>query len=87
MALLNRNDPRLERRVRQHAVPDVGLSSLVAFELYYGAFKSRRAGDDVARLDSVGLEVVLFDASDARSAGSVRAELEHSGLPIGPETS
>ena len=84
IALLNRSDPQLERRVRRHAVPDVGLSSLVAFELYYGAFKSRRAGDNVARLDSVGLEVVPFDASDARSAGAVRAELERSGLPIGP---
>ncbi len=84
IALLNRSDLQLERRVRQHAVPDVGLSSLVAFELYYGAFKSRRAGDNVARLDSVGLEIVPFDASDARSAGAVRAELERSGLPIGP---
>ncbi len=84
IALLNRSDPQLERRVRQHPVSDVGLSSLVAFELYYGAFKSHRAGDNVARLDSVGLEVVPFDVSDARSAGAVRAALERSGLPIGP---
>lgn len=84
IALLDRSDPQLERRVRQQRAPDVGLSSLVTFELYYGAFKSRRAGDNIARLDSVGLEVVPFDAADARSAGAVRAELERSGLPIGP---
>ena len=35
-------------------------------------------------MDSVELEVVPFDASDARSAGAVRAEPERSGLPIGP---
>ena len=35
-------------------------------------------------MDSVGLEFVPFDTSDARSAGAVRAELESSGLPIGP---
>ena len=83
-ALLNRDDPRLERRVRQQRVVDVGLSSLVAFELYHGAFRSRRVDDNVTRLDSVGWEVIPFDASDARSAGAVRVELERNGLPVGP---
>ncbi len=84
IALLNRTDPGLEERVRRQPVTDVGLPAPVAFELYYGAFRSRRQQENLTRLDSIGLEVVPFDASDARSAGAIRAGLERSGRPIGP---
>ena len=84
IALLNRSDPGLETRVRRHRTADVGLPAPVAYELYYGAFKSRRRDENLARLDSIGLEIVPFDASDARSAGAVGASLERSGRPIGP---
>ncbi len=84
IALLDRSDPGLEARVRRHRVSDVGLPAPVAYELYYGAFKSRRQNENLARLDSIGVEIVPFDASDARSAGAVRAGLERSGRPIGP---
>ena len=84
IALLNRTDPGLEERVRRQPVADVGLPAPVAFELYYGAFRSRRQQENLTRLDSIGLEVVPFDASDARSAGAIRAGLERSGRPIGP---
>ena len=84
IALLNRTDPGLEARIRRQRVSDVGLPAPVAYELYYGAFKSRRRDENLTRLDSIGLETVPFDASDARSAGAVRAELERSGCPIGP---
>ena len=84
IALLNRSDPGLETRVRRHRTADVGLPAPVAYELYDGAFKSRRRDENLARLDSIGLEIVPFDASDARSAGAVRASLERSGRPIGP---
>ena len=84
ITLLNRTDPALEARVRRQRVEDVGLPAPVAFELYYGAFRSRRQTTNLGRLDAVGLEIVPFDASDARSAGAVRAGLEASGRPIGP---
>ena len=84
IALLNRSDPGLEAQVRRHPVSDIGLPAPVAYELYYGAFKSRRRDENLSRLDSIGLEIVPFDASDARSAGAVRAGLERSGRPIGP---
>ena len=84
IALLNRSDPGLEARVRRQRVADIGLPAPVAYELYYGAFKSGRPDENLARLDSVGLEIVPFDAADARSAGAVRAGLERSGRPIGP---
>ena len=84
IALLNRSDPGLEARVRRERVADVGLPASAAYELYYGAFKSRRQNRNLAQLDSIGLEIVPFDASDARSAGAVRAGLERAGRPIGP---
>ena len=84
ITLLNRTDPGLEARVRRERVADVCLPAPVAFELYYGAFGSRRQQQNLTRLDAVGLEIVPFDASDARSAGAVRAGLERLGCPIGP---
>lgn len=84
IALFNRTDPALEAQVRRQRVEDVGLPAPVAFELYYGAFRSRRQAENLSRLDAVGLEIVPFDASDARSAGAVRAGIEASGRPIGP---
>lgn len=84
IALLNRSDAVLEARVRRHPVADIGLPAPAAYELYYGAFKSRRQNENLAGLDRIGLEIVPFDASDARSAGAVRAGLERVGRPIGP---
>ena len=84
IALLNRSDPGLEARVRRQRVADVGLPAPVAYELYYGAFKSRRRDENLAKLDSMAFEIVPLDASDARAAGAVRAALERSGRPIGP---
>ena len=84
IGLLNRTNPVLWARTRRHAVADIGLPALVAHELYYGAYKSRRQHDNVERLDRIGFEILPFDASDARAAGAVRAQLERAGEPIGP---
>ena len=84
IGLLNRTSPVLWARTRRHAVGEIGLPALVAHELYYGAFKSRRQNENIERLDRIGFEIVPFDASDARAAGAVRAQLERTGCPIGP---
>ena len=54
------------------------------YELYYGAFKSRRMVRNIELLDRLAFEVVPFDASHARAAGAVRSEFEAVGRPIGP---
>lgn len=84
IGLLNRTSPALWAHTRRHAVSEIGLPALVAHELYYGAFKSRKQNENVDRLDRIGFQVVPFDASDARAAGAVRAQLERAGRPIGP---
>ena len=62
------------------------LSSVVAFELWYGVAKSQRKDANTERLEAFfagPLQWTLFDEDDARTAGSVRAELEAAGTPIG----
>ena len=84
IALLNDTSPLLRKRLRHLAPADIGLPAPVAYELYYGAHKSRHAERNLALLDRLEFEIVPFDAGDARTAGAVRSELEAKGLPIGP---
>ena len=71
---------------RIKAVPPqtVAISSIVAHELYYGAFKSSRIIQNVERVDLLRLRTLEFDRDDARRAGEVRARLAREGIPIGP---
>ena len=84
IALLNNTSPSLRANMRRHRPSDIGLSAIVTYELYYGAFKSRRIDRNIELLDRLAFEVVPFDGSDARVAGAVRSELEAVGRPIGP---
>jgi tRNA(fMet)-specific endonuclease VapC len=75
---------KFQRAVRKDAT--VLLSSVVAFELWYGAAKSQRREASTERLQAFltgPLEWIDFDDEDAREAGMVRTELEAAGKPIG----
>jgi tRNA(fMet)-specific endonuclease VapC len=76
--------PGFVARLRQHPSRDIGIPSIVAFELIYGAHKSQGPARNLARLDDLRFEVLAFDREDARCAGDIRATLEASRLPIGP---
>jgi tRNA(fMet)-specific endonuclease VapC len=82
--LLNDKDSLPARRARQHSPADICISSIVAHELFYGAFKSQRAKHNVALVDRLQFEVLAFDKEDAREAGEIRAALALNGTPIGP---
>jgi tRNA(fMet)-specific endonuclease VapC len=88
IALINGSEANVRRRF-QRAVArqsEVLLSSIVAFELWYGVAKSQRKDSNRQRLETFfagPLEWVLFDEDDAQAAGTVRAELESAGTPIG----
>ncbi|MHB1353586.1 MAG: PIN domain-containing protein [Thiobacillus sp.] len=84
ITLLNDGASPLGRRARQHKPADICISSIVAHELFYGAFKSQRAAFNVALVDSLQFEVLEFDKDDARQAGQIRAHLALKGTPIGP---
>jgi tRNA(fMet)-specific endonuclease VapC len=84
IALLRDGDSKPARRIRREEPRDVAVSAIVAHELFYGAFKSRRAAENVALIDALQFEVIEFDREDARQAGEVRALLAACGGTIGP---
>jgi tRNA(fMet)-specific endonuclease VapC len=62
------------------------VPSVVAFELWYGVFKSARQKENTSRCEvffAGPLDTLPFQAADARMAGELRAELEAAGRPIG----
>ena len=65
----------------------INVSSIAAFELWYGVSKSARRERNADRLRTFfrgPFEVLPLDSEDARAAGSIRADLESKGRPIGP---
>ena len=84
IALLNDGTSKLAQRARQHLPADIGISAIVSHELFYGAFKSKRADQNIALVDSLRFVVVDFDKEDSRHAGAIRAALGALGSTIGP---
>lgn len=83
IGLLSRQ-PTLLQKMRAYKPGDFGISAIVAHELFWGAYKSQRAAQNVAMLDDLRIEVIAFDTADARHAGEIRAALAKAGTPIGP---
>lgn len=89
IAAINRRSlPVRDRLVAALAGNDeVGLPTVVLYELRYGIAKSARPRENTAVLDVfVALDLVVwpFEPDDATEAGAIRAELERVGMPIGP---
>jgi tRNA(fMet)-specific endonuclease VapC len=84
IGLLNDAASGLAQRARREKPADIAISAIVAHELFYGAFKSRRAERNVALVDALRFAVIEFDKEDARQAGKIRALLASKGPPIGP---
>jgi tRNA(fMet)-specific endonuclease VapC len=83
IALLNDTTSKTALRARRENPGDVAISVIVMHELYYGAFRSRRAAQNAALIDDLQFVVLDFDKEDARQAGEVRALLASNGTPIG----
>ena len=65
----------------------IAISSIVLFELRYGAMKSARPERNVRRIADflVGpIAVLPFEPGDAEEAGDIRAAVECAGTSIGP---
>ena len=54
------------------------------FELYYGAGKSQKVTENLAKLDKLIFEEITFDCLSAVMAGKIRTNLSKQGTPIGP---
>jgi tRNA(fMet)-specific endonuclease VapC len=89
IAVLNKRDSPVRTRI--DAAIEQGrtfaISSIVPFELRYGAAKSQhpeRNAQRIADFLSGPIEVLAFGPEDAGEAGDIRATLERAGTPIGP---
>jgi tRNA(fMet)-specific endonuclease VapC len=76
--------PGFLARIRRHKPRDFAISSIVAHELFYGAYKGQRTTENLARIEAIRFDILDFDRQDARCAGEARAALSATGTPIGP---
>ncbi|MDP3896913.1 MAG: type II toxin-antitoxin system VapC family toxin [Mesorhizobium sp.] len=86
IAIIRGKDPVARRRLERHDTANVVISSIVYFELFTGAVKSRDRDKAVEALNRMidRMQVIDFSREDAESAASLRALLESQGKPIGP---
>jgi len=88
IAIINRTTAavrtRFDKEIAAGAI--VYVSSVMAFELWYGVAKSARPQVNsqlVCRFLAEIVNLLPFELEDARVAGSIRADLEAVGKPIG----
>lgn len=86
IALIKRKPPKAIRRFDRLSAGDVGISAITLAELRYGVAKSQNIERNTQALEKflLPLEVADFDERAASAYGSVRADLENAGRPIGP---
>lgn len=84
--LIKNHPPEVLRKFEEHAVGDIGISSVTAAELHFGAQKSHRPAENERALEQflLPLEIAEFGPEASTVYGSIRAVLEKKGTPIGP---
>ena len=83
--LIKQKPPKVLKHFKFHAIGDIGLSSITLAELRYGVSKSRHVERNQQALDEfiLPLEIADFDEKAAAEYGTIRADLEKAGKPIG----
>lgn len=86
ITLLAGRSDTLMARIEASAPGSLAVSAIVAHELWFGAYRSRKVAFNLEtlRLLFADLPVLDLDREDARAAGEIRAELVRLGTPIGP---
>jgi len=81
-----KNSAGIEARLKAANPGDAALCSVVKAELIYGAERSQQAQRNLAQLQHFfsGFPSLPFDDRAAAVYGMIRANLEASGTPIGP---
>jgi tRNA(fMet)-specific endonuclease VapC len=86
IALVTRRSEALRLRVEAAEPGTLATSTVVAHELYVGAYRSQKIAFNLEtlRLLFADLVVLDLDREDARTAGEIGAMLSRQGTPIGP---
>ena len=83
-----RGDPEVVPRLQAIRPADLGVPSIVEYELRYGLFRlpQEAAAPRMAALTQLlrPMQMLPFDAECATHAARIRATLEAAGTPIGP---
>ncbi len=83
---LIKNHPQSVReKFESHDIGSIAISSIVASELYYGAYKSAFISKNLSALKSFlsPFQIVDYDMRAAIEYGKLRSELERIGKTIG----
>jgi len=88
IVLINNASPSVRTRLQKALAQDekILVSSVVAFELWYGVAKSARPEANARLVETFfagPMSLLAFEPEDAKVAGRVRASLEAVGKPIG----
>ena len=89
IAVMNDRPATVRAKLRDalEAGEKLAISTVVVFELRYGADRSAHPDRNNARIDDLlagPLEVLPFTSEDAEVAGTIRAHLAGQGMQIGP---
>ena len=84
--VLNGRAPAAAKRLLETPLDQIGTTAATSAELRYGAARSARPAENLARVEAflAPLEVVPFDDAAARAFGPLKAELASKGELIGP---
>ena len=88
IALINGKPPAVRLRFQKVLArgAQAHVSTVAAFELWYGVAKSARQEENAKRVETFfagPVSLLPFEEEDARIAGRVRALVEAAGKPIG----
>lgn len=86
IALVTQRSDALRHHVEAADPGTLATSSVVAHELYFGAYRSQKIefNLETLRLLFADLVILELDREDARTSGEIRAALMRQGTPIGP---
>ena len=86
IAYLHPEPNPVKTHIAQHAESRILLCDVVKAELLYGAFKSSRMQQNLAKLNQLFslVKSLPFDGRSALEFGEIRAHLSGQGTPIGP---
>jgi tRNA(fMet)-specific endonuclease VapC len=83
--LIKKKIPKIIAHLERHFIGEIGISSITLAELQYGVANSERIQRNREALNEfiLPLEIADFDEKAAEIYGSMRANLEKAGTPIG----
>ncbi len=84
--LVSRKSDSLVRHILEKREGEIGIPPVVAYELYFGVYKSQKVSFNLEALRLLLLDfpILEFDQEDARVSGELRSALAQTGAPIGP---